>query len=73
MPRTDHCFMIRYDGPDDDREFCIQRGDNWYWTGDGWSEDYAEARLFKDHRTAQTTGTFSSTRSISPSPRGSSR
>lgn len=55
MARTADCYMIRYDGPDDDREFCIQRGDNWYWTGDGWSEDYADARLFRDHRTAQTT------------------
>lgn len=53
MPRTDESMMIRYDGDDYNRVFCIQRGDTTYWTGNGWSEDYIDAKLYEDHRTAQ--------------------
>lgn len=44
--------MVRFVGTDDDRKFLLQRGDNWFWTGDGFSPYRDDAQEFADKREA---------------------
>ncbi|QJW97244.1 hypothetical protein [Frigoriglobus tundricola] len=46
-------IMIRYMGADHARRFVLQRGDDKYWTGDGWSKILDTAKIFTAYRQAQ--------------------
>jgi hypothetical protein len=48
-------LMVRYTGTDENRRFVIQRGDFSYWTGEKWSKILDNAKVFNDHKSAQTT------------------
>ena len=48
-------MMIRYMGADHARRFVIQRSDDKFWTGHGWSDILDNAKVFTDHKEAQTT------------------
>lgn len=51
--RNDKTLMIRYMGPDHARQFVIQRGDDQFWTGGGFSRVLDTAKVFRDHKRAQ--------------------
>ena len=46
-------LMIRYLGGAN-RTFIIQRGDRKYWTGKGWIKSIDRAKVYMDHKAAQT-------------------
>jgi len=55
MSKNKDVIMVRYTGADHARRFVIQRGDFKYWTGDEWDKVLDKAKVFTDHKTAQTT------------------
>lgn len=55
MSKTQDTLMVRYTGADHARRFVIQRGDGKFWTGEGYSKIMDSAKVFTDHKTAQTT------------------
>lgn len=51
--KNENGICVRYTGPDHARRFCLQRADHTFWNGDRWVEELSEAKLYKDHKTAQ--------------------
>lgn len=54
MSKREKTLMIRYISADHARRHVIQRGDGKYWTGEGFSKILDEAKIFKEHKVAQT-------------------
>jgi hypothetical protein len=54
MSKTDHTLLVRYIGADHARRHVIQRGDGKFWTGEGWSKILDKAKVFVEHKDAQT-------------------
>ena len=50
--RNEMTLMIRYLGANHSR-FVIQRGDDKFWTGNGWSRILDCAEVFREHKDAQ--------------------
>ena len=48
-----NALMIRYTGPDDAREYVIQRGDKMFWDGIEWVARIKNAKFFTEHKAAQ--------------------